>query len=109
MEIWRQGSNRKTGWAILRSKKAAVTSIATEKEVLYAAFNVKKTSDPDRSGEYDHEIRLTISEVAALLDTLANQGVKKYQAELMTGLSQSVRSLNRLAAIASGVPITAPE
>ncbi|WP_242201490.1 MULTISPECIES: hypothetical protein [unclassified Pseudomonas] len=110
MEIWRQGSNRKTGWAVLKSKKAATASLAKDsKGDLYAALNVKKTSDPDRSGEYDHEIRLTIPEVVALLDALAAKGVDKYQAELMAGLAQSARSLNRLVAVASGIPIAQPE
>lgn len=106
MEILRQGANRKTGWALIRAKKPPLVSMELDpKKGTRVTLGLKRTSDPDRDGEYDHEVHLTLSDVAAVIDVLARLGLSKFGAEVSSELSGSVRSLHRLAAAASGIQV----
>ena len=66
-------------------------------------LNLRKTLDPDRGGEYDHEVRLTLLDVAAVIEVLAGLGISKFGEGVSQQLSGSVRSLHRLAAASSGI------
>ncbi|WP_447789410.1 hypothetical protein [Pseudomonas farris] len=106
MEILRQGANRKSGWAVIKAKKPPVVSVESDpKTGARVTLNLKRTVDPDRNGEYDHEVRLSLSDVAAVIDALAGLGLSKFREEVSDQLSNSVRSLHRLAAAASGIQV----
>ncbi|MNJ25808.1 hypothetical protein D3C77_202650 [compost metagenome] len=106
VEISRQGANRKSGWVTIKTKKPVAVSMDSDSKAgPVITLSLKKTSDPDRSGEYDHEVRLTLSDIAAVVDTLAGLGISKYSEDLSRQLSSSVRSLHRLTAAASGIPV----
>ncbi|MFG0323723.1 hypothetical protein [Pseudomonas sp. zjy_11] len=106
MEIYRQGANRKSGWSVIRSKKPASIAINTDaKDVFFAGLNIRKTRGFDGDGEYDHEIRLSIQEVAIFLEALASRGIENHQGELREGLKSSAGALNRLLMVASGLEI----
>ncbi|PYD03380.1 hypothetical protein DND90_00410 [Pseudomonas syringae pv. maculicola] len=64
---------------------------------------MKRTKSHDGKGEYDHEVRLTIAEVAAIIEKLAGPGLAEFEGSVSEGLSGSVRSLHRLTAAASGI------
>lgn len=106
MEILRQGANRKSGWAVIRAKKPPVVSMESDpKKGTRVTLNLRRTSDPDRNGEYDHEVQLTLSDVAAVINALAGLGLSKFGEDVSSQLSSSVRSLHRLAAAASGIQV----
>jgi hypothetical protein len=105
MEVWRQGSNRKSGWTIIRSKKPLIYSVeANDKKPMVFSLTLKKTS-PDGDGEYDFDVRLNIKDIAELLELVAGQGLVKDQVQISSGLTGSVRALNRLIAVASGIEV----
>ncbi|NWD74809.1 hypothetical protein HX890_11905 [Pseudomonas gingeri] len=107
MEILRQGSNRKSGWTVIKAKKPALVSVEQDpKGGARVTINIKKTVDPEKNGEYDHEVRLSLSEISGVLDALAGIGLSKLPEEVSSGLSNSVRSLHRLAAAASGIQVS---
>lgn len=109
MEIWRQGSNRKSGWTNIRSKKPHVSSIEVkDKKPLVFSLTLKKTS-PDGDGEYDFDVRMSIKDIADLIELVAAQGVAKDKILIASGLAGSVRALNRLMAVASGVEVSTSE
>ncbi|WEK32950.1 MAG: hypothetical protein P0Y58_12415 [Candidatus Pseudomonas phytovorans] len=106
MEIWRQGANRKTGWSIIRSKKAPIFSIEEgAKAGSVVEIVLKSTSDPSQVGVYDHAVRLSFEEVGLLLTELSEHSDPRAQAELAEKLSDYVRPLHRLLNLASGVGI----
>ncbi|WEW97732.1 hypothetical protein P3T65_26470 [Pseudomonas nitroreducens] len=78
----------------------------SEKTGPVVTLALTKTADPDRNGEYDHEVRLELADVAAVIDKLASQGISAFGDEVSTALAGSVRSLNRLLAVASGIQVS---
>jgi hypothetical protein len=106
LEILRQGSNRKSGWTLIRVKKPPVVSVeADSKGGARVTLTLKKTIDPERNGEYDHEVRLSLSDISAVIEALAGLGISKFSEEISGELSHSARSLNRLLAAASGIEV----
>jgi hypothetical protein len=106
MEIWRQGSNRKLGWSNQRTRSAHKVSIeAGGKGAPRVVLTLPRTTDPDRGGQYDYEVRLSIEDIADLLGKLADTGIARIPYEVQTGLSSAVRDLNRLQAFASGIQV----
>ncbi|CAI8819082.1 hypothetical protein [Pseudomonas chlororaphis] len=61
------------------------------------------------NGERDYKIELDFHEIAAMLDLLVESGIDQYGPSLSEALSGSVRSLNRLMAAASGLPLPSLE
>ncbi|QHD07463.1 hypothetical protein [Pseudomonas sp. R76] len=109
MEIGRQGSNRKAGWTSIRSRKPHVSSVEVkDKKPLVFSLTLKKTS-PDGDGEYDFDVRMNIKDIAELIELVAAQGVAKDKAQISSGLAGSVRALNRLMAVASGIEVSNSE
>ncbi|MGY2257446.1 hypothetical protein [Pseudomonas sp. SDO55104_S430] len=106
MEIRRQGANRNSGWVAIKGKKPAAVSVQADPEFgPVVSLSLRKTKDPDRNGEYDHEVRLSLPDVVAVIDALSGNGLSKFNVEISEQLSQSVRSLNRLMAAASGIEV----
>ena len=106
MEIWRQGANRKTGWSIIRSKKAAIFSIEEDSKAgCVVEIMLKSTSDPSQVGVYDHAVRLSFEDVGLLLTELSEHSDPKAQAVLAEKLADYVRPLHRLLNLASGVAL----
>lgn len=106
MEIWRQGANRKTGWSVIRSKKTLVVGMEGDQKLgTVVTLTLKTTNDPTQEGQYDHEVRLSFSDIAKLLEELSDNGIANYRDEILEGFSESVRSLNRLLNAASGVMV----
>lgn len=106
MEILRQGSNRKTGWVAIKAKKPPVVSVEPDlKGGVRVTLSLRRTKDPDRDGEYDHDVRLSFADVASVIDALAGLGISKFNEELSVELAGSLRSLHRLAAAVSGIQV----
>ncbi len=106
MEIWRQGANRRTGWTVIRSKKAAIFTVEREeKKPSVVDITLKTTSDPNQVGQYDHAVRLSFDDVAKILEELSEVTDPQIQLELAEKLENYVRPLNRLLLLASGVSI----
>jgi hypothetical protein len=107
MEIWRQGANRKTGWSVIKSRKAPIFGFEEDsKKGSVLGITLKTTSDPSQVGEYDHLVRLTLGDIGLLLDELSEVRDPKIQAELAETLSDYVRPLHRLLNLASGVSLS---
>jgi hypothetical protein len=70
---------------------------------------VHKRCKISENGERDYKIELDFHEIAAMLDLLAESGIDQYGPSLSEALSGSVRSLNRLIAAASGLPLSSRE
>lgn len=108
MEIRRQGSNRKEGWSLVKNRKEKPVQVDLQSDLgdgPVVTFLMKRTKSHDGKGEYDHEVRLTIAEVAAIIEKLAGPGLAEFEGSVSEGLSGSVRSLHRLTAAASGIKV----
>jgi hypothetical protein len=106
MEIWRQGSNRKAGWSIIRSKKEPIFTIEEDsKKGRVVEIMLKSTTDPGQVGQYDHAVRLSFENVGVLLEELSEISDTSTQAELADKLADYVRPLHRLLNLASGVAL----
>lgn len=116
MEIHRQGSNHKEGWTRLGQKKPAPPSVSLAVPKPSPRTSItgpgpvvliqhRKCKDRPSSGEYDYHIEMELSELASLLEMLATNGLDQFGDSISEALSGSVRSLNRLAAAASGIAV----
>ncbi len=70
---------------------------------------VHKRCKITEKGERDYKVELDFHEIAAMLDLLAGSGIDQYGPSLSEALAGSVRSLNRLMAAASGLPLPSQE
>lgn len=108
MEIRRQGSNRKEGWSPVKTRKEKPVQVGLQSDLgdgPVVTLLMKRTKSHDGKGEYDHEVRLTIAEVAAIIEKLAGSGLAEFEGIVSEGLSGSVRNLHRLTAAASGIKV----
>jgi hypothetical protein len=109
MEIRRQGSNHKEGWVSVKSREGKAVQVGLRPDSAEGpAVSILMTSTKAHSGsgKYDHDVRLTIAELAQIIDMLAGFGLAEYEEAISEGLSGSVRNLNRLMAAASGITVS---
>ena len=118
MEIYRKGSESSGDWVHI------VKRPSKKDEPWRLVFGAHHYGVPDKgpcislvhkrcriteNGERDYKIELDFHEIASMLDLLAGSGIDQYGPVLSEALSGSVRSLNRLVAAASGLPLPSQE
>lgn len=114
MEIYRKGSENPGDWVHIvkrPSKKDEPWRLVHGAHHCGVPYKgpcvalVHKRCKITKNGERDYKIELDFHEIAAMLDLLAELGLDQYGPSLSEALSGSVRSLNRLMAAASGLPL----
>ncbi|WP_438868061.1 hypothetical protein [Pseudomonas sp. L1(2025)] len=117
MEIHRKGSNGNDFWARIQKRKSKAKPFALSSGLMSRGTTIRgpaihllhkrcKISD---TSECDYLVELDFSEIAGLIDFLSGEGLEQFGDPLSLALSQSVRSLNRLMAAASGVRLDLKE
>lgn len=107
MEIKRQGTNRRTGWSVIKSKKDPVLAIEGDsKKNLALTMTLQATEDPTLTGQYDLQVRLSLKDIKSILAELSDYLEPELESVVGDELAGSVRQINRLLYLASGVALT---
>lgn len=118
LEIYRKGSESSGDWVHIvkrPSKKNEPWSLVFGAHHYGVPYKgpcvalVHKRCKVTKNSERDYKVEFDFHEIAALLDLLAESGLDQYGCALSKALSGSVRSLNRLMAAASGLPLPSLE
>lgn len=114
MEIHRKGSNSDALWTRIQTRKSKGQLFALSPGIMSPNTSIsgpavhvlhKRCKVSETGRERDYLIELDFSEIAELIDMLSEKGLEQYGEPLSRALSKSVRSLNRLMAAASGIPV----
>lgn len=109
MHIVRTGHNRVERIDLIASPKPIQEiRFRSEGEVLFVAVTLHGTTDPQKAGQYNHTVHLTIDDIKAVLNTLARDGAKAFEAELAASLADAAPQLLRLLVLANGFSTRPP-
>ena len=106
MLLKRWGANRNSGWTGLINKKEA--TVSWNKNEACVQLTVRRVNDPNGNGQYNYEIDLSLEEITKVLSVLADHGLTHSMSAVSEKLSPSTRSLFRLLAASSGLPLGEP-
>lgn len=113
MEIYRKASSSDDRWVRIACRPSKdsnwkLSGGASGPEGVYqgptATMLYKRCAISERR-KRDYRVELSFSDVADLIDMLSSKGHAEYDAALSSALSDSVRSLQRLISIASGLSV----
>jgi hypothetical protein len=101
MKITRRGANRNSGDTTIGAGR--MTTVSWDAVSKSLQLSLHSVSDPSLSGEYNYKVHLDLSDVANMLNELADRGLRLSPREISEGTTDITRALHRLLAASAGL------